>query len=67
MKACLEDIDQNIDKLIKNVEEKGSTINQLESEMRLLEFNCSEKSLVSKEELRNVQKMIPELEQKLKA
>ena len=66
MKESLQDMDENIDKFIKDVEEKDRSINQLESEKRLLEFNCGEKSLASKEELRKVQKIIPELNEKIK-
>ena len=35
--------------------------------MRLLEFNCGEKNLACKEELRTVQKRMPELEDQIKS
>ena len=66
IKECFLDLDTNIVKYIKSAEEKDKIIAQKESDMRLLEFNCSERSLSSKEELRSTQKLIPELEEKLK-
>ena len=66
IKECFLDLDANIVKYAKSAEEKDKIIAQKESDMRLLEFNCSERSLSSKEELRNTQKLIPELEEKLK-
>ena len=66
IKECFLDLDANIVKYVKSAEEKDKIIAQKESDMRLLEFNCSERSLSSKEELRNTQKLIPELEEKLK-
>ena len=66
MKESFKDLDENIDRFLNTVEDKDKAINQMESERRLLEFNSSEKSLATKEELRNVQKLIPELEAKIK-
>ena len=66
MKESFEDFDDNVIKMTKAVEDKDKAINQIESEMRLLEFNCGEKNLAGKEELRAVQKRIPELEEQIK-
>ena len=66
MKESFHELDVHIDTLLKTVQERDNTISQMESDKRLIEFNCSEKNVASKEELRNLQKIIPELESKLK-
>ena len=45
LKESFEDLNENIIKMSKSVEDKEKAINQIESEMRLLEFNCGEKNL----------------------
>jgi seryl-tRNA synthetase len=45
IKECSLDLDANIAKYTKSAEEKDKIIAQKESDMRLLEFNCSERSL----------------------
>lgn len=62
MKETLTDLDENIDEMLKSGADKDNSIVQLQSEKRLLEFNCSEKSLASKEEMIKVQKLNADLQ-----